>query len=159
MIILAGGTGIYPFIDTIDILYKKALVDQNHQMKQRILELNPALNDPCLNNFSFVIYASFASHLDMHPITLYQLHSLTKMLPASKFRCFLKIREYPREMFAEVYGGLKFSTARFEEFLKGELGDQDELSQIYMCGPGKMTEGVVKKLMQEYIPQSKYTII
>ena len=33
IIILAGGTGIFPFIDTIDILYKKALVDQNHPMK------------------------------------------------------------------------------------------------------------------------------
>ena len=74
MIILAGGTGIYPFIDTIDILYKKALVDQNHPMKQRILEMDPAVEDPCLNDFCFLIYASFSSHLDMHPITLYQLN-------------------------------------------------------------------------------------
>ena len=33
IIILAGGTGIYPFIDTIDILYKRYLVSINHEKK------------------------------------------------------------------------------------------------------------------------------
>ena len=73
IILLAGGTGVYPFIDTIDILYKKALVDQNHPMKHKILEMDPAVADPCLNKFSFLIYASFNSHLDIHPMTLHQL--------------------------------------------------------------------------------------
>ena len=39
------------------------------------------------------------------------------------------------------------------------MSDIDDLSQIYMCGPGKMTEGIVKKLMGEYVVKSKYTII
>ena len=33
IIILAGGTGFYPFIDLIDILYKKALCEDNHERK------------------------------------------------------------------------------------------------------------------------------
>ena len=51
------------------------------------------------------------------------------------------------------------SNERFQEFLSHEMGDVHELSQIYMCGPGKMTEGVVKMLIEKYIAQSKYTII
>ena len=49
IIILAGGTGIYPFIDTIDVLYKKVLFDTDHPKKEKILSLNPALKDPWLN--------------------------------------------------------------------------------------------------------------
>jgi hypothetical protein len=35
--IFAGGTGIYPFIDVIDILFKKGIVAQGHTLKQKIL--------------------------------------------------------------------------------------------------------------------------
>ena len=73
IIILAGGTGIYPFIDTIDILYKKMLVEQNHPMKERILEMDPAVANPHLDKFHFVIYASFTSYIDLHPMTFFQI--------------------------------------------------------------------------------------
>ena len=159
--LLAGGTGIYPFIDTIDILYKKALVDQNHAMKQKILEKDPAVADPCLNDFSFTVYASFNSHLDMHPMTLWQLSELSEMLPPNKFNCLLKIREYPKEKFATTYKGIKMSTNRFEQFLNKELeGDKvDELSQIYMCGPGKMTESILGVIGEMKLTLDKYTVI
>jgi len=38
--------------------------------------MNPAIEDPQLNNFSFEIIASFNSEYDLHPITLYQLSKL-----------------------------------------------------------------------------------
>ena len=96
VIIFAGGTGIYPFIDIIDVLFKKMLCDQNHSLKAKILEMDPAVADPCLNSFSFVIMASFNSHLDMHPITLYQLSKLGEMMPPEKFSCLLKIKDYSK---------------------------------------------------------------
>ena len=37
IIIFAGGTGVYPYIDTFDILYKKLLCDQGHSLKNKIL--------------------------------------------------------------------------------------------------------------------------
>ena len=114
IILLAGGTGIFPFIDTIDILYKKALVDQNHPMKQQILEMNPALTDPCFNDFNFLMYASFSTQKDLHPITLYQLNQLSKMLPPSKFNCYVKIGDAEkRREFSKVYGEIKMSQERF----------------------------------------------
>ena len=110
VIILAGGTGIYPFIDTIDILYKKTLVDQNHSMKKRILEMDPAVADPCLDNFRFLIYASFTNHSDLHPMTLYQINELTQMLPAFKFTCYIKLGDKDKkEEFSKVYKGLRMS--------------------------------------------------
>ena len=33
IIILAGGTGFYPFIDLIDVLYKKAICEDGHERK------------------------------------------------------------------------------------------------------------------------------
>ena len=161
IILMAGGTGIYPFIDTIDILYKKALVDQNHSMKQKILETNPAVVDACLNNFSFLVYASFNSHLDMHPMTLFQLSELSQMLPPHKFNCMLKIREYPREKFSTTYKGIKMSTDRFEQFLNKELEGEktEEVSQIYMCGPGKMTESILGVLEEKKMTLDTYTVI
>ena len=48
IIILAGGTGIYPFIDTIDVLYKRYLVSINHEKKEKTLLLNPGLSNECL---------------------------------------------------------------------------------------------------------------
>ena len=61
IILFAGGTGIYPFIDTIDALFKKSLCDQNHQMKNKILEMNPAVNDISFAKNQFSIYTSFNS--------------------------------------------------------------------------------------------------
>ena len=118
IILLAGGTGIYPFIDTIDVLYKKALVDQEHPMKERILEMNPAVTDPCLDSFNFVIYASFTSHSDLHPMTLHQLNELSRMLSKTKFVCYVKIGEtQKRREFSKTYPKVKLSQERFEEFL------------------------------------------
>ena len=41
IIIFAGGTGICPFIDLIDVLFKRTLCQQGHSLKNRILNLNP----------------------------------------------------------------------------------------------------------------------
>ena len=115
IILLAGGTGIYPFIDTIDVLYKKAL---EHPIKEMILEMNPAVTDPCLDSFNFVIYASFTSQSDLHPMTLYQLNDLSWMLPKTKFLCYVKIGEtQKRREFSKTYPKVKLSQERFEEFL------------------------------------------
>lgn len=59
IIIFAGGTGVYPYIDTFDILYKKLLCDQKHNLKNKIRSSDPAVDDPHLNSFQFMILASF----------------------------------------------------------------------------------------------------
>lgn len=48
IIIIAGGTGIYPFIDLIDLLCKNMLLKQKPELKQKILKYSPAAADPIL---------------------------------------------------------------------------------------------------------------
>ena len=131
-------------------------------MKNKILELNPAVADPCLNNFSFVVLASFNSHLDMHPMTLYQLSKLGEILPPEKFTCLLKIKEYPKAEFASKYKGLKMLNERFENYLDRELNSDaaiEGLSQVYMCGPTKMSATVLNTLESKKVSHDKYTVI
>jgi len=43
VIIVAGGTGIYPFSDLIDLLYKDQLAKDNPELKNIINSLSPIL--------------------------------------------------------------------------------------------------------------------
>ena len=43
IIILAGGTGIFPFSDFIDLFFKETLLNENHPLSSTILKLNPIL--------------------------------------------------------------------------------------------------------------------
>ena len=76
IVVIAGGTGIYPFIDLIDVLFKSVLIKQNPSIKQKVLQLTPAADDPHLNSFKFLFLLGFESFFDMHPITKYQCYKL-----------------------------------------------------------------------------------
>ena len=41
IVIMAGGTGFYPFSDLIDILFKELLVMEGHHMKGEIIKRDP----------------------------------------------------------------------------------------------------------------------
>ena len=78
VIIIAGGTGLLPFSDIIDLLFKKEYARANPQYAQRFCEVSPILNRPFLENIIFDLYASFNAIEDIHPLTLHQLSFLTK---------------------------------------------------------------------------------
>ena len=59
IVIIAGGTGIYPFIDLIDLLFKSMLVKKNESLKQKILQFTPAAADPILDTFKFTYLLGF----------------------------------------------------------------------------------------------------
>lgn len=53
IIIIAGGTGLFPFSDLIDLLYKAELIKNNLGLKREILELSPMLAGNPFNEFTF----------------------------------------------------------------------------------------------------------
>ena len=59
IVIIAGGTGIYPFIDLIDLLCKNMMLKQKPELKQKILQHTPAAADPILETFSFTWLLGF----------------------------------------------------------------------------------------------------
>ena len=96
----------------------------------------------------------------MHPMTLYQLSELGRLLPG-KFTCNLKVSDL-MSSFAKNYPGLKVKNERFEEFLSKELGSASkikDISQIYMCGPTRLTVSVLETLDQYSVGPEKYKII
>ena len=54
--IIAGGTGIYPFLDLIDLVYKKHLITVKPHLANEILSLNPLLRSGLLERFAFTVY-------------------------------------------------------------------------------------------------------
>ena len=78
---------------------------------------------------------------------------------SDRFTCILKIDSYPQEEFAQKYRGLKFTKERFENFLDRELESVNNLSQIYMCGPTKLTNSLLIKLEERKLSFEKFTVI
>ena len=74
IIIVAGGTGLYPFGDLIDLLFKNLILSTRTDLKSTIIENDPILKTNPFENFSFSLYLAVGSLEDIHPITLAQLN-------------------------------------------------------------------------------------
>jgi hypothetical protein len=89
ILIIAGGTGLYPFSDLIDLLFKDSLIAKNHPMKNAILQKNPILAKYPFAPFKFKLFLACQFLEDIHPITLKQLKELNL---SHKFEFKLKLR-------------------------------------------------------------------
>lgn len=70
---MAGGTGIYPFSDLIDLLYKNKKAKENSPFREEILKNNPILYNKPFERFTFRFLLSFPHFQEIHPITYQQL--------------------------------------------------------------------------------------
>ena len=93
IILVAGGTGIYPFSDFIDLLYKEQLMLHNPAAKEEILNVSPVLASEPFKNFTFEMLAAFQHIEDMHIITFEQLLFLAEK---GRLKLTLKFREDPK---------------------------------------------------------------
>ena len=71
--IVVGGTGLLPFGDLIDLLFKEEYASNNPDFRKGFLELSPILASPFLEKNSFHLMGSFGSIEDIHKLTLLQL--------------------------------------------------------------------------------------
>lgn len=90
IIMVIGGTGVYPFSDLIDLLFKEQLMLQRPETRKEVLALSPVLADNPFAQFSFEALAAFAHLEDMHPITLGQLLFLAE---AGRMALTLRLKE------------------------------------------------------------------
>ena len=77
VIIVAGGTGLYPFCDLIDLLFKENLAERNTAHKAFIFKHNPILEDKPFAQFKFHLMLAVNQIEDVHPITLRQIVELS----------------------------------------------------------------------------------
>ena len=54
IVVLAGGTGLYPFSDLIDLLYKDYMIKMKHKMSNELLNADPILKTNPFDKFTFV---------------------------------------------------------------------------------------------------------
>ena len=67
IVIVAGGTGIYPFCDLIDLLFKQALIQNQPHLEAEVLTLSPILKNKPFEGFTFHLMAAFTYLDDIHP--------------------------------------------------------------------------------------------
>ena len=54
VIVVAGGTGLLPFSDFIDLLFKAQAVQEGHKLAQELLNADPVLRQRPFDKFEFV---------------------------------------------------------------------------------------------------------
>jgi hypothetical protein len=79
IVMFAGGTGIHPYCDLIDLLYKETLVQQNQPLSNEIIGLNPLVKQRTLTErWKFCLYVAVHDTDDIHELTVFQLNHLSK---------------------------------------------------------------------------------
>ena len=94
VLIVAGGTGIYPFSDLIDLLYKDHLQHEKPQLAREIQALSPILANNPFGRIQFHLLAAFNNLEDIHPITSCQLAYLASR---GRLGLTLKIKDSQKE--------------------------------------------------------------
>jgi NAD(P)H-flavin reductase len=141
IVMFAGGTGIHPYCDLIDLLYKETLVQQNQPLSNEIIGLNPLVKQRTLTErWKFCLYVAVHDTDDIHELTVFQLNHLSK---SKTMEVFLRASHRPAD-FSKSYPDIAIIDKRFDHYVP-ELAQQlDRISQIYMCGPPPMTAALYK---------------
>ena len=86
---MAAGTGLYPFSDTIDLLYKEHLVDSESSFANQVRIRDPLVGEKPFKKFKFSLYITVNTIDELHPITLFQCNELAKL---GKLICYAKMK-------------------------------------------------------------------
>ena len=70
---MAGGTGLLPFCDLIDLLFKQELIRRQPELKSELFDSNRILRLGLLEKNTLVFYIAVNYLSEIHPITLNQL--------------------------------------------------------------------------------------
>jgi hypothetical protein len=107
VIMVAGGSGMNPFCDLIDLLYKEQLLRSAPELRREVHDLSPVLASDPFKPFTFQLIAAFESLDDLHPITLRQIAFLSKR---GRLKLTLKIKDCSGGGLRELYNVRVIST-------------------------------------------------
>jgi hypothetical protein len=110
---VVGGTGLFPFSDLIDLLYKEQLMLQNPSAKTEIINLSPILSSNPFAKYNFEMLAAFNNVADVHAVTFQQLLFLAER---GRLKITFKFKEDPKGAVHEG-GNIKFAKKGFEDIL------------------------------------------
>ena len=155
IILMAGGTGIYPFSDTIDLLYKTSLVEAGNSEASAIKKADPITGQNAFKGFSFSLYVAVNDVDELHPITMFECNELAK---AGKLRCFAKVKQMEKSKFQQNYPNITLIDERFQRKVDEELKGGD-VSQFCVCGPTRFSKALVEAFAAAGVSSEEYRII
>ncbi len=135
VIIVCGGTGLLPFCDFIDLLFKRVLLLEGRPTASDFARKDPLVKEDLIKKRSFKLYCAAESTSDLLPLTLFQIEHLAKSEKIN-FEAIFRIHNNPDE-FGRKYPSIKTQKEFFNENIIGEL-KYGAISQIYVCGPPGM---------------------
>jgi hypothetical protein len=86
---VAGGTGLYPFCDLIDLLFKDLVASMHKYKEQLIYQNSPILASKPFHHFKFHLFLAVNQIEDIHPITLMEILELSKK--SDKFKLTVRL--------------------------------------------------------------------
>ena len=140
IIMVAGGTGLFPFSDLIDLLFKSVLVLQRPELKAKLCKQDPILNGNPFNGFSFELYLAVNNLEDIHPLTLAQLSELANKQDLMKIT--IRVSKPVEEMHQKINEKIVFTKTRFTSTLEKIL-PEGHFERVWVCGPPPMNEELV----------------
>ena len=155
IIIVAGGTGVFPFSDLIDLLFKHTLLSTRPDLNDYIIHNDPVLRTNPFTGFNFTIYIAIANLEDIHPITLAQLNEISKY--PNFVRLMLKISNR-KEMHQVMNPNVAYTSERFSSMLEKTL-PTEIFERIWVCGPPPMNEEMVTLFDLFNIAPERYLIV
>jgi hypothetical protein len=92
IIVVAGGTGLFPFSDLIDLLFKDAFIKNNstnNRVADSIYSISAILKRKPFDGFSFTFLIAVNYPEDIHPITMAQLSYISNY--SDKIKIVLRV--------------------------------------------------------------------
>lgn len=155
IVIIAGGTGLFPFSDLIDLLFKTAYLQTNSNHNAEILEKNTILKQNPFEKFHFVLLAAINEPEDIHPITFQQIVYLSSH--SKQIKTVLRVSKNEKDLKKES-GKIEFTRDYFTSRMVSE-SKADDFSRVWICGPPKMATDTAEALLENGIAREKFLLL
>lgn len=78
VIFVCGGTGILPFCDFIDLLFKRVKILESSNLTAMIANNDPLVVTDFIKQRSFIFYCAVENVVDLPAMTIHQINDLCK---------------------------------------------------------------------------------
>jgi hypothetical protein len=115
MIIVTGGTGLQPFSDFVDLLFKRVLVLESSNLSSMLLKRDPLVGQDFIKDRNFAFYCAIEKLLELPALTLYQLNHLCQSKQV-RLKTVMRIKK-GKDLIRSKYPNIQMQQAYFNENL------------------------------------------
>lgn len=155
VIVVAGGTGIFPFSDLIDLLFKAQVIAGGHPLSSELLARDPLLSRKPFQKFSFVFLIAVNEPEDFHPITFNQLIQLSEH--NEKVKVVVRVSKNGEKLHGKA-GSIEFTRDYFNKRVLTEAAVEG-FSRVWICGPPKLNTDTANILLENGYSNQQFLLI